>query len=99
MVLGWHRWREFEVRYGYGIVERFVRVLMDVGYLERRPVASVVRFAFWILGGAGLAVAGAPAADRQRVREERGHLIRRTLDELRTPLPSARVAKWTWVLP
>jgi len=48
-------------------------------------VESVVRFAFWILGGAGLAVAEAPAADRQRVREEWGHLIRRTLDGLRTP--------------
>jgi AcrR family transcriptional regulator len=85
MVLGWHRWREFEERYGYGIVERFVRALMDAGYLERRPVDSVVRFAFWILGGAGLAVAETPAADRQRVREEWGHLIRRSLDGLRTP--------------
>jgi AcrR family transcriptional regulator len=85
MVLGWHRWREFEEKYGYGIVERFVRALMDAGYLERRPVDSAVRFAFWILGGAGLAVAEAPAADRQRVREEWGHLIRRTLDGLRTP--------------
>lgn len=60
MVLGWHRWREFEEKYGYGIVERFVRALMDVGYLECRPVGSVVRFAFWILGAAGLAVAEAP---------------------------------------
>jgi hypothetical protein len=87
IVLGWHRWREFEEKYGYGIVERFVHALMDAGYLERRPVPveSVVRFAFWILGGAGLAVAETPAADRQRVREEWGHLIRRSLDGLRTP--------------
>lgn len=33
MVLGWHRWREFEEKYGYGIVERFVHALMDAGYL------------------------------------------------------------------
>jgi AcrR family transcriptional regulator len=85
MVLGWHRWREFEEKYAYGFVERFIRSLVGAGYLEDGRVESMVKFAFWILGGAGLAVAEAPAADKPRVRAEWSHLIRRTLDGLRTP--------------
>jgi hypothetical protein len=62
MVLGWHRCREFEEKYGYGIVER-------VGARAH-----------------GRRLPGARArGERGQVREERGHLIRRTLDELRTP--------------
>jgi AcrR family transcriptional regulator len=83
LALGWHRWREFEEKYAYGFVERFVRSLMDAGYLCGDRAETLVRFSFWILGGAGLAVAEAPVADRPRVREEWGALIRRTLNGLR----------------
>jgi AcrR family transcriptional regulator len=79
LALGWHRWREFEENHCYGFVERFIRSLMESGYLRHDRAETLVRFAFWILGGAGMAVAEAPADERARVREEWGSLIRRTL--------------------
>ena len=81
--LGWHRWRECEEKYAYGLVERFITALIDAGYLADRAVGSLVRFSFWILGGAGLTLAEAPAADKPRVREEWGYLIRRTITAMR----------------
>jgi AcrR family transcriptional regulator len=81
--LGWHRWRECEQKYAYGLVERFIHGLIDAGYLERRAVESLVRFSFWILGGAGLTLAEAAEADRPRLCEEWGYLIRRTIGALR----------------
>jgi AcrR family transcriptional regulator len=81
--LGWHRWRECEEKYAYGLVERFITALMDAGYLVDRAVESLVRFSFWMLGGAGLTLAEAPAADKPRVREEWGYLIRRTITAMR----------------
>ena len=82
--LGWHRWRECEEKYAFGLVERFVRDLIEAGYLEDRAADSLVRFSFWMLGGAGLALAEAAEADRPRLRPEWGYLIRRTISGLRT---------------
>jgi AcrR family transcriptional regulator len=81
--LGWHRWRECEEKYAYGLVERFIRDLIEAGYLEDRAADSLVRFSFWMLGGAGLALAEAPASDKARLREEWSYLIGRTINGLR----------------
>jgi AcrR family transcriptional regulator len=81
--LGWHRWRECEQKYAYGLVERFITALVDAGYLADRALGSLVRFSFWMLGGAGLALAEAPEADRPRLREEWRYLIRQTISGLR----------------
>ena len=81
--LGWHRWRECEEKYAYGLVERFVRALIDAGYIEGRAVESTVRFSFWILGGAGLTLADAADEEKPRIRNEWAYLIRRTLNALR----------------
>ena len=81
--LGWHRWRECEQKYAYGLVERFITALVDAGYLADRALGSLVRFSFWMLGGAGLALAEAPEADKPRLREEWRYLIRRTISGLR----------------
>jgi AcrR family transcriptional regulator len=67
--LGWHRWRECEQK--------------DAGYLADRALGSLVRFSFWMLGGAGLALAEAPEADRPRLREEWRYLIGQTIAGLR----------------
>jgi AcrR family transcriptional regulator len=80
--LGWHRWRECEKKYAYGLVERFITALIDAGHLPGRAAGSLVRFSFWMLGGAGLALAEAPEADRPRLREEWRHLIRRAISGL-----------------
>lgn len=81
--LGWHRWRELEQQHAFGLVTGFVNALMDAGYLERRAVESTVKFAFWMLGGAGLALAEAPEAEKERVRDEWGILLRRAMGGLR----------------
>jgi AcrR family transcriptional regulator len=81
--LGWRRWRECERNYAYGLVERFIRDLVDGGYLEDRAFDSLVQFSFWMLGGAGLAVAEAPPQDKPRVRDEWGRLIGQAIGSLR----------------
>jgi AcrR family transcriptional regulator len=81
--LGWHRWRECEQDYAYGVVERFIRALIEGGYLAGRAVDTQVKFAFWMLGGAGLALAEAPEPDKPRLRDEWGYLIRRTMAGMR----------------
>jgi AcrR family transcriptional regulator len=85
--LGWHRWREFEKKYAYGLVERFITDLVDAGRLADRATGSMVRFCFWMLGGAGLALAEAPEPDRPRLREEWRYLILRTISGLRDGVP------------
>jgi AcrR family transcriptional regulator len=81
--LGWHRWRECEQDYAYGLVERFIRDLVDGGYLRDTAFDSLVRFSFWMLGGAGLAVAEAPPEDKPRVRDEWRYLIGQAIGSLR----------------
>lgn len=83
-VLGWHRWWERQQEHAYGLVEQFMRALIEAGYLEDRAAESLVRFCFWMLGGAALALAEAPAADKPRVREEWSYLIRRAMGGLGT---------------
>jgi AcrR family transcriptional regulator len=73
--LGWHRWRECEKTYSYGLVEGFVTDLVGAGYLDGTAFESLVQFSFWMLGGAGLAVAEAAPEDKPRVRDEWGRLI------------------------
>jgi AcrR family transcriptional regulator len=81
--LGWNRWRECEEKYAFGLVERFIHALIEAGYLKDRATDSMVRFSFWMLGGAGLALAEATEADRPRLREEWGYLIRRSISGVR----------------
>jgi AcrR family transcriptional regulator len=81
--LGWHRWRECEKKYSYGLVEQFIRDLVESGYLTDRAFDSLVQFSFWMLGGAGLAVAEARPGDKPRVRDEWGYLIGQAITSLR----------------
>ena len=81
--LGWHRWRECEKKYAFGLVEQFIRDLVDSGYLDGKAFHSLVQFSFWMLGGAGLAVAEAPPEDKPRVRDEWRYLIKQAINSLR----------------
>jgi AcrR family transcriptional regulator len=81
--LGWLRWGECEKDHAYGLVEHFIRDLVDGGYLRDTAFDSLVRFSFWMLGGAGLAVAEAPPEDKPRVRDEWRYLIRQAINSLR----------------
>ena len=81
--LGWHRWRECEKKYSYGLVEQFIRDLIEGGYVDGRAFDSLVQFSFWMLGGAGLAVAEAAPEDKPRVRDEWRYLIGQAISSLR----------------
>ena len=81
--LGWHRWRECEKKYSYGLVEQFIRDLVEGGYVDGRAFESLVQFSFWMLGGAGLAVAETPPEDKPRVRDEWRYLIGQAISSLR----------------
>jgi AcrR family transcriptional regulator len=81
--LGWHRWRECEKNYSYELVERFLRGLVEAGYLGDRAFGTLVQFSFWMLGGAGLAVAEAAPQDKPRVRDEWRYLIAQAITSLR----------------
>lgn len=67
------------------LVERFIRDLVDGGYLGGKAFHALIQFSFWMLGNARLAVAEAPLLDkpRPRVRDERGYLIGQAVKSLR----------------
>ena len=81
--LGWRRWRECERNYAYGLVERFIRDLVGGGYLDGTGFDTLVQFSFWMLGGAGLAMAEAAPLDKPRVRDEWGRLIAHSFGSFR----------------
>ena len=70
LALGWHRWRECEERYAYGLVEQMAARLMDSGDIPRLPLEPVARIMFHALGAAGHALTEADPADKERVRAE-----------------------------
>lgn len=82
--LGWNRFRECEERYFFGLVEQFIRALVEAGYLEPTGAESTLRFAYWIFGGAGCTLAETAEMDRPRVRDEWATLIRQALGSLLT---------------
>lgn len=80
--LGWNRFRECEEKYFLGLVEQFVRGLVEADYVKATGIDSTLRFTYWIIGGAGLTLAETPEADRPRVRDEWAMLIRQALGGL-----------------
>jgi AcrR family transcriptional regulator len=83
LALGWHRWRECEEKYAYGLIERIVGTLMDTGFLERQPLEPATRITFSMLSAAGLALAEASEVDKPRVKTEYATLIGRLMYGLR----------------
>ncbi|MFF0494417.1 TetR/AcrR family transcriptional regulator [Nocardia sp. NPDC003482] len=85
LALGWEGWRRCEHEHSYALVEGMVSALMHIGFLERKAEKTTVRMFYEVLGGAGLAIAEAPADEQPRVREECSDLLRRLLTGLRRP--------------
>ena len=83
VALGWARWREYEEKYGYGLTESLVQILMDSGYLDVSPVSTLATLAFGMLGHAGLALAEAAPEDRDRLAEEMRGAMRRIFEGVR----------------
>ena len=84
VALGWQRWRECEMEYGYGLTEDFVAALISSGMLEPVPLTTTTRLMFALIGEAGLALAEvSDPEDKQALREEYQAVIRRVLEGLR----------------
>lgn len=77
--LGLRRWREYEEKYSYGLIEELVDGLRDAGHLTESGRETTVQFVFWMLGGAATALADSAEDDRARVREEWRALLVRSL--------------------
>lgn len=83
LALGWHRWRECEEQYAYGLIEQVIRALMSSGDFEPIPFEPATRITFHVLGAAGMALADTPERDKQRVKDEYAAVIRRMLTGMR----------------
>jgi AcrR family transcriptional regulator len=83
LALGWASWIEEEQKYAYGMVETFVRALRDSGAIVPVPLETTTQLAFGMLGAAGQALAGAPASEQPRIKEEYLDVMGRMLLGLR----------------
>ncbi|SFB15069.1 transcriptional regulator, TetR family [Amycolatopsis marina] len=85
VALGWHGWKLCEEKFAYGLVEQMLGALVESGHIEPTPMETTTRFAFSLLGAAGMLLADAEDADKARVREECAQVMSRLLSGLRPP--------------
>jgi AcrR family transcriptional regulator len=80
-VLGWERWREIGLRYGFGLVQGTVQAAMDSGLIERQPVGPLAHLLLGAIDEGAMLIAR--AQDGGRTRAEVGASVARFLDALR----------------
>ena len=83
LALGWACFIEEERKYAYGMVEGFVRSLLDSGTLAPVPLETTTQLAFGMLGAAGQALAGQQPAEQERIKTEYYEVMGRLLGGLR----------------
>jgi AcrR family transcriptional regulator len=84
LALGWHRWRECEEKFAYGLIAQLIGAMMEAGLLERQPLETTTRITFGMLMAAGLALADAAEDDKPTVKTEYATVIGRLMVGLRT---------------
>jgi AcrR family transcriptional regulator len=75
LALGWASWIEEEQEYAYGLVEQFVRALLDSGDIVPVPLQATTQLAFGMLGAAGQALSAATAEEQPRIKAEYAEVI------------------------
>lgn len=70
LALGWARWEELENKFAYGLIEHYVRDLIEAGLVRPNPLETTTRLVFAMLGAAGQALSRTAEADKQRVKDE-----------------------------
>ena len=80
-VLGWERWREIGVRYGFGLVRETLQAAIEAGQLEDQPVTPLAHLLLGAIDEAGLLVARAD--DGGQTRRTVVAALERQLDGLR----------------
>jgi AcrR family transcriptional regulator len=80
-VLGWERWREIGLRYGFGLVQASVQAAMDAGLIERQPVGPLSHLLLGAIDEGAMLIAR--AEDGGATREQVGASVTRMLEALR----------------
>jgi AcrR family transcriptional regulator len=78
-VLGWERWREIGVRYGFGLIEEVLKTGMEQGVIEAQPVRPLTHLLLGAMDEAAMLVA---RSDDAELREQVAASIDRYLDTL-----------------
>jgi len=78
-VLGWERWREIGVRYGFGLIEEVLRAGMEQGVIEPQPLRPLTHLLLGAMDEAAMLVA---RSDDRELREQVAASIDRYLDTL-----------------
>jgi AcrR family transcriptional regulator len=84
LALGWAHWEELEHKLAFGLIEEYVRTLMESGRIAQLPLDATARIAFSMLGAAGQALSQASKEDKPRIRDEYRLVIIRLLAGLAT---------------
>jgi AcrR family transcriptional regulator len=79
-VLGWERWREIGMRYGFGLVEGTLKAAIEAGLIEEQPVRPLAHLVLGAIDEAAMVVARAD--DDGRTRAEVGEAVERFIDHL-----------------
>lgn len=82
IALGWAHWEELEHKFAFGLIEEYVRKLMEGGHIEQLPLDTTARISFHMLGAAGQALSQADEAEKPRLRHEYRTVIGRLLSGL-----------------
>jgi AcrR family transcriptional regulator len=80
-VLGWERWREIGLRYGFGLVQGTVQAAMDAGLIDRQPVTPLSHLLLGAIDEGAMLIAR--AHDDGETRAQVGASVSRFLDTLR----------------
>jgi AcrR family transcriptional regulator len=80
-VLGWERWRQIAMHYGFGLVETVLQAAIDAGQLAPQPVPPLAHVLIGAVDEAALYVA--TAADQATARAEVDAVLDRLLAGLR----------------
>jgi AcrR family transcriptional regulator len=80
-VLGWERWREIGLRYGFGLVQATVQAAMDAGLIERQPVQPLSHLLLGAMDEGAMLIARSD--DAGQTRREVGASMARFVEALR----------------
>jgi AcrR family transcriptional regulator len=83
-VLGWERWREIGLKYGFGLIEEVLKAGMEQGVIEPQPVRPLTHLLLGAMDEAAMLVA---RSDDRELREQVAASIDRYVDTL-APRPA-----------
>jgi AcrR family transcriptional regulator len=81
-VLGWERWREIGLRFGFGLVQATLQAAMEAGQIEAQPVSPLAHLLLGAIDEGAMLVAR--ASDDGETRAQVGASVGRFLEALRT---------------